>query len=261
MPRKPAVDSESLVKWDAEFAKFASQAVEQEKGVGGGAIIKFGRGIITCDGAELTENNIELIILGSVHLNQWFEEEYDSDHPTPPDCYALGTSDKEMAPHEEAPNKQSDNCVICGYNEMGTGKRGRGKACQNRRRFAALLASDCTSAEDAAKATIYTSSVSPTNLKAWAGYIHDLADRHKRPSWAVVTQVSCFDDKKTQIKLEFKISDAIKNNALLTVLRKRLDGIESMLTQPFPPPPEKGKKKPADKTAAKQKFAGAGRRK
>ena len=236
-----AKKSTAIVRWDEKFAKHAKAAREQVKNIGGGVGVKFGRGSISVGGNTVPGGKLECIVAGSCALNTWYEADYDPNDAQPPDCYAFALvgDDPEMAPCAEAANKQSDLCQGCAKNEFGTAKVGRGKACGNNIRLGLILAKDAEEAGDIAAAEIATAKVSPTNTKHWAGYVKMLDDEHGRPPWAVVTEISSFDDPKTQIRLEFRMVDLIEDDAILTALEKRVDKVQEDLQRPYPAPTEK----------------------
>jgi hypothetical protein len=249
-----------IVKWDEKFAKYAKETAEQVKSIGSGGIgVKFGRGTIAVGGTTVPGGKLVCVILGSCALNAWNKDEYDADNPQPPDCYAFSiiSDDDSMKPHEKAPMKQSDRCETCDKNEYGSSKRGKGKACRNTIRLGLLTAKDVEDAEGISTAEMATASISPTNLKHYAGYVKALLADTKRPPWAVVTEISSHDDAKTQIRLEFKLVELIKDAKALPELEKRFLKIQEVLQQPFNAAAEK----PQQKKKSSQKFAGKGVRK
>jgi hypothetical protein len=225
----------AIVPWDEEFAKYAKQATEQVKNIGGGVGVKFGRGTIAVGGMTVPGGRLECIIIGATPLNKWYEGKYDPNELAPPDCYAFGEilGDEEMAPHAEAASPQADKCADCEKNVFGSAETGRGKACQNTIRLGIITAKDAEDADDIAGAELTTAGVSPTNLKHYAGYVKALADDQSRPPWAVITEISSHDDPKTQIRLEFRLVETITDNDVLTALKKRAEKVHDTLVMPF----------------------------
>jgi hypothetical protein len=158
-----------------------------------------------------------------------------------------------MVPHEKAEDKQSEDCASCPQNEWGTADVGRGKACGNNIRIGVLLAKDCADGETTLKAEMATGKISPTNLKVYKGYLDAVAEEHGRPLWAVKTQISSFNDDRTQIRLEMMMVDPIENDEILAALEKRFVKTSEALMQPFPPRTEKpARRSPAaNKSTAK----------
>ena len=261
--------STALVPWQERFAPYAQQAKEQVAKVGGGVGVKFGRGKITVGGVDAPGGKLECIILGSCAMNAWYEADYDPNEVTTPNCYAFADAvgDPEMAPHADAPDKQSDLCADCEKNQFGTAKVGRGKACGNLVRLGLLLASDAEEAADIATAAMATAKVSATNVKNWAGFIKSLQELEDgpRPPWGVVTEISAHDDTKNQIRVEFKLVELIDDSDILNALEKRLNGLQEELQRPFQiieaAPAAKGAKgrQAAPAAGKSKKFAARGR--
>lgn len=245
----------AIVPWDQKFAKYAKEQKEQVKNIGSGGVgVKFGRGSITVGGSTVPGGKLECVILGSCALNAWYDADYDPNDVQPPDCYAFSivSDDPEMAPHEQATNKQSDLCADCEKNVFGSAKTGRGKACGNNIRLGLVTAKDAEDANAISTAELATAKVSPTNLKNFAGYLKAIEEEHGRPLWAVVTEISSHDDPKTQIRLEFKLVELIEDNDVLEALEKRFLKIQDVLQTPYAAPTER----PKPVARGKQKFAG-----
>lgn len=253
--------STALVPWDLKFAKYAKEQKEQVKNIGvGGVGVRFGRGTISVGGTTVPGGRLECVILGSCAFNAWYAADYDPNEATPPDCYAFAivNDDPDMAPHEQASDKQADKCADCEKNVFGSAKTGRGKACGNNIRMGLLTAKDAEDPKGVGTAELATAKVSPTNLKNYAGYLKAVEEEHGRPLWAVVTEISSHDDPKTQIRLEFKLVDVIDDEAVLDALEKRYLKIQEQLQTPFSAPAEKPKKPAAG--ASKRFAAKPGRR-
>lgn len=267
-PTKPTTTA--IIPWDKKFAGYAKAAVEQEKNVGGGSqSIKFGPGTITVAGGTVPNGRLECVVLGSCAANTLYEGAYDPDDVQPPVCYAFAVLDADLAPHADCQKPQSETCATCEQNMFGSAPPGRGKArgkaCGNTRRLGLLLASDVEEADGIATAETAMAKVSPTNLKAWAGYVRSLADAYGRPPWAVVTEISSHPDPKTQIRLEFSMVSLIEDDDVLNALEARQAKVQDVLQQPYgppierPAPPARGKPM-AGKAAAKPAARPVGRR-
>lgn len=253
--KKSAGKSTAIVPWTEKFAAYAKQSTEQVKSIGGGVGISFGHGVISVGGNEIKSGKLECIILGSCAHNLWFKSKFSRDDRQPPDCYAFAITpdDPEMAPHAQATSKQATKCSECEKNVFGTADTGRGKACGNTLRIGVLLAKDVDDGAAAKSAEMATGRVSPTNLKRYKQYVTMLEEEHGRPPWAVITEVASYDDKDTQIRLEFRMVDLIEDDEILTELEKRYLKIQDVLQVPYPAPTEK---KPTSAVGKSSKFAG-----
>jgi hypothetical protein len=189
----------AIVPWSERFAPYAKAAVDNQKGIGStGQTIKFGAGgAITVAGGTLPGNKLECIILGDCFENGWYGgRPYDPDDPQPPVCYAFGEIIDGMAPHGDCQEAQNADCATCEKNQFGSAETGRGKECGNKKRLAILSLKDCEDADSTATAELATAKISPTNLKAWAGYVRSVAEDSGRPPWAVVTEIKGLPDPK-----------------------------------------------------------------
>lgn len=237
MATKKAVKSTAMVKWDEKFASSAKKEKEQAATIAvSGQGIKFGRGWIEVGGQRLKENKLECVIVGYCGLNAWYGKAYDANDTAPPQCYAFADSwnAPTMKPHPQAEDPQSESCATCAQNKLGSATTGKGKACGNRVRFAAILATDLDDASMVATAELANGGISPTNVyKVFKPYLDYVNDELGRPLWSVVTSISSFDDPKQQIRLEFSMVDKIDDDVALTSLEKRNDSIQKILQVPF----------------------------
>lgn len=145
-----------------------------------------GRDFMLNDESLGTELNC--VILESAFEHRWFASEYDPDIQQAPDCFALGTSNKTMAPHENSVNKQSDKCQTCEKNRFGSG-RGNAKACQNRVRLMLLPDTDATVGR-IEEAQAFQMNVAPSSLGSLNSYFNLLNTRHEVASSMVVTTLT-----------------------------------------------------------------------
>ena len=264
--KKSASKSTALVPWTERFAKYAQQTTEQVKNIGGSSLsVSFGRGSITIGDAKVPGGRLECVILGSCALNRFYKKDWDPNDKQPPDCYAfaLVSDDPEMRPHPQASDKQSEDCASCPQNVFGSAKTGRGKACANTIRLGLITAKDAEDADSAAAAELATAGVSPTNRAHYAAYAKALLEDHGRPPWSVVTEISSYDDPKTQIRLEFKMVETIDDDDVLKALEKRFLSIQDKLQTPYAAPVDRkaANAKGEKAVAASRKFVGGKGRK
>ena len=259
---KATTKPSAIVPWEKKFSALAKEAVEQEKGIGGsGQSVKFGAGgVITVAGGVVPGNKLEVIVVANCFENAWYGgRPYDADDPQPPECYAFNVLMDDLAPHEECQSPQSTTtCAECEKNEWGSAAVGRGKACGNRKRLAVILSKDVSGADDVVSAELATARISPTQLKAWAGYVRSVVDETGRPPWAVVTEITGLPDTDTQYRLEFRMVETIDDPKVLDALFARVAKAEEFLQQPYGPPVERATK-PA-RAGKSQKFAARGRK-
>lgn len=237
----------ALVKWDEELANLAKDAT---KGMDlpTAKFISIRGGKLSFGGAAVPGNELRCVVLGWVHENQYYDEDFNPDVPQVPACYAFGVDTKEMEPHENAPSKQSSACEGCPLNEYGSADRGKGKACKNVLRLALIAESDL---EDLDSAEIVYMKVPVMSVKNFLVYAaKQLKDVLKRPYWSVITNITVEPDDKSQYRVLFDMAEKIEDSDLFSPLKglweTTMDGIDF----PYPAAIER-KAAPAKKGAAK----------
>lgn len=86
------------------------------------------------DGERVPVPAVEVVLIkANSHLSKsYYKGEYEDGDSGPPDC----TSRDGKVPDEGAENPQAASCALCPHNVWGSGKSGKGKACQDARRVA-----------------------------------------------------------------------------------------------------------------------------
>jgi hypothetical protein len=136
---------------------------------------------------------LDLIILGQQPAvsKVYFPGEFNEDEATGPVCQSL----KGDVPDPGVSIPQSKTCVTCKHYGWGTGRDGRGKACQDYQRLAVLVLPTLTKKMLGAPlmdAVFFK--VPPGSLQSLRTYGEEL--KHEGyPSYAVVTRVSFHPDK------------------------------------------------------------------
>lgn len=239
----------SMVVWDEELANLAKDAT---KGMDlpTAKFISLKNGKLSFGGAAVPGNELRAVILGWIHENQFYDEDYDPETPQSPGCYAFGTEQDEMEPHEKAPRKQADACNGCPNNEWGSAERGQGKACKNVVRLALIAESDM---EDLSSAEIVYMKVPVMSVKNFVMYAKKtVAQALNRPYWAVVTNITVEPDNKSQFRVNFEVADKIEDSDLFGPLKdlwtKTMEGID------FPYQIQERKEKPKRGAKGKDKF-------
>lgn len=235
--------------FDKQMSDLAAKQAEANKRTSGAAFISTAGGEFSIDDQVVESGKISVIILDSLFVNTFYEGPYVPNQPTTPDCYAYGDVEAGMEPHDEAENKQSDNCADCPLNVYGSGQ-GKGKACKNQRRLAVVLEEEFN--EDGKTARILMLNVAPTSIAAFAGYVQEVTAAYERPTSGLVTEISIFRPKgKTYGLLEFAFDRELKSSELKNTI-PRIKEAKSMLEVPYPKFEDEGedKKKPAPKKAS-----------
>jgi hypothetical protein len=229
-------------KWDEELARQAQMAASIEESViVGGNFVSTRGGRLSFNGGEVPGNKLNVIILDHILENHYYTGRFDPDTPQSPVCFAFGRTEVEMAPHEKATEPQAEACKGCPLNEFGSADTGKGKACKNIRRLA-LIPEDAI--EDLEGVQVAYFKVPVTSVKAWAGYIQQLANVLRRPPFAVVTEISIVPDAKTQFKVQFKLVSQIDDGDHLAALLAKKNEMAETIAFPYAPPSEEEEKVP-----------------
>lgn len=254
-----------LVKWDAALAARAKIAQKTVENVGGGGDwISFRGGQITFHN-QVVGNKLEVVIPSFVLENAFYEGKYDPNNPASPICFAFAAEEGDLVPHEKAPQPQCETCAACPHNEWDTGENGRGKACKNQIRIAALPA-DCLDegVEGIAAAKEAYAKVPITSVKSWGAFVNELAEIKKHPL-AFVTEITTTPDATTQFKVSFKAKEEIPGK-LLGALIARADELDKKIGFPYvvtedkpARPASRAAKKPAGGKAAPARGKAAAR--
>jgi len=136
---------QEITSYDAQLAEMAARYAEQEQ-LSGGTFLSTRGGTLSFGDTVMPGNQACVIVLDAVKENTYYPDDFDPDTPAAPRCYAFGRDNDVMGPH---PSMQLDlnyfkpqavDCSGCSFNEWGSADKGRGKACQNRRRLALVPA-------------------------------------------------------------------------------------------------------------------------
>jgi hypothetical protein len=216
-------------KWDEELAKYATEASAKES-VGGGSFLSFKSGMLSYAGNAIPGNKLEVIVLGDVHENAYYDQPYDADNPVSPACFAFGEDPATMQPHADAKEPQSDRCATCKWNAFGSADNGKGKKCRNIRKLALIPADQV---DDVAAAELAFAKIPPTSVVNFSAHTKRVADAAHRPLWAVITSISCAPHLKKQVEVSFAYVDSIKDGEQLSAIKTRVDSIQASLQVPY----------------------------
>jgi len=238
--KKPAAAKKStstaLTLWEQEMAGAAVAQAETEQVTGSFKSISVKGGILSVDDNAIDDNELCVVVLAAVHENQLYEDDYDPSAPATPICYAFGKTDKDMVPHEEAPNKVSDSCEGCPNNEWGSADKGRGKACKNVRRLLCVSADAIESADSLMEAEARMLKLPVMSVKNWSAYVKNtLGDEIKRPAYGVVTRIKVVPDAKSQFRVQFHFEELVDfDDELYAAMKKKVAEAEKTIANAYP---------------------------
>lgn len=237
--KKPAKGTTAIAKWDAALAARAKLSKKTVENVGSaGEWISFKGGQITFKD-QVVGNKLEVVIPSFVLENAYYEGKYDPNNPASPVCFAFGQEEEGMAPHEKSSSPQHETCEGCPMNEWESDPEGgRGKACKNQVRFAALPAEVVDGDADAVAGIKEAYAKVPiTSVKAWASFINEISAVDK-PPLAFVTEITVTPDPKSQFKVSFKAKEEIPAE-LIGAMIDRADALDKVIGFPYMPNEER----------------------
>jgi len=249
----------AVIAWDEKLAARAQMAKKAEASVSTGNFISLKGGIMSYMGNAVPGNKLNVIVVDSILENHFFEGKYDPNTPQSPSCYAFGRDEDEMAPHEKVEAPQNDICKGCSQNEWGSAETGKGKACKNVRRLAVITEDTLDKGiEGITDADVAYIKLPVTSVKAWAGYVNQLAATNK-PPLAFVTEISVVPDASSQFKVQFKAVSEIDDGELIGALLDKADAAEQLIAFPYQAveaAPAKPSRTPVRKAASAKPIPG-----
>lgn len=247
-----------LVNYDEAWAKQAEQYTSQEQ-LTGGTFLSSRGGTLAFGDEVMPGNQACVIILDAVKENTFYSEKFDPDNKAAPVCYAFGRGpEDDMSPHESmqtAPEyfvPQAEQCSSCKWNEWGSADKGRGKACQNRRRLALIPAGfyspkrgsrdfDLEIISDPKHfqtADIAYIKLPVLSVKEWAKFVNDISATFRRPPHGVIARLYLEPDPKAQYKICFEVIEEVPNE-LASVIMARHEAATKAVVQGYRPPEDK----------------------
>lgn len=235
--------STAVVPWEQEMAARAIKAAKAEKVSGITKKLSTRGGILAIDDTPVEDNELRVIVVGSVHENQYYTEAFNPNVPTVPACYAFSDPEADnpedgMAPHPEAETKQGDDnglCANCWANAMGSADVGRGKACKNIRRLAVVTEDALESAAALDEAEVRMLNVPVMSTKNWAKFVNTVADDLQRPYYGVVCLIKVVPDPKSQFQITFRFEELITfDSPLYDAMKRKVAAVNAQLVTPYP---------------------------
>ncbi len=203
--------------------------------------MKMGSDGVTVREDEDVSSSIEVIILNTRMIKQYYDKPYKKTELTPPACY----SNNGKVPEADGENIQNPTCKGCPKNEFGSNATGEGKACRDLKPMYVLMGIDSIIPRQI--------TISPTSLKAANAYFMDLTERGVA-YWKVLTKIEFIkkdaDDKFVVAKFsmtekivdENKVKDikALRDYWMPVMNNQIIEGDEAPQAQQAAPVDTKG---------------------
>lgn len=295
MARKPTPSTE-ITTYDDELAELAGGAVALTSASGGGRFFSTRAGVLQFEDAPMPGNQMCAIVIGWCLENVYYEGDFDADNRAPPTCFAFckdSLNKDMMGPDPEVLGKdpetfeiQNETCEGCAQNEWGSSRRGRGKACANRRRLALLPAGtyspvgrgggfdlDLIADEEHWKnGDVAYMKLPVTSGKGFDTYVKNIMEassqRRSTPIFMAYTRIFITPDPKSQFKINFELIQLLGEDPKDAEEKKQIRALidrhkKVMLDIDFPYVPfhnDEEEAKPATKAANKKLTSKGGAR-
>ena len=212
-----------LEEMKRQLAEMAKRDASAEAATASSPFISLRNGIMTFNGQQLANNEIDCVILAAPIERQYYSGRFDPDNPRPPVCFALSRDPRDMVPSPASEDQQHQTCKGCPMDEWGSSEVStKGKACKETRRLILLPVDAIESADSVKTSDIACLRPPVTSVKAFSTYTQTVAAAHSTPLFGVVTKIKVVPDAKTQFKLSFRAVNPV-NLEVMTALMERAD--------------------------------------
>lgn len=204
-------------------------------------------GIMSYMGQAVPGNKLDVIILATIHENNYFEGKYDPKNPRNPVCFAFGKpqpdgSKPPMEPPVEVkePARQANSCDACEWSKWNSDPdsvSGKGKRCKELYKLGLIPVGG-----DGSEMALLRIPV--TSRKNYEVYVQTINAMSQRPPWGVVTTVAIKPHMKNQFEVTFELKEVLPDERLAEVWPK-IDGAYEALMQPYDPNQNPLETKPA----------------
>ncbi len=255
-----------IVNYDELYARRAQRATDSEQ-LRSGTFLSTRGGVMKLGEEVMPGAQVCVVILDWVRENTLYADPFVADSPKPPICYAFArgpAEEAEMGPHHSMQadanyfKPQSADCASCSHNQWGSADKGRGKACQNRRRLtmipAGMFAPKRGSRDfdlDLFLEPKHYETADPafmklpvTSVESWGKYVNQIGQATGRSPDGVITRIFIEPHAKYQYMVNFEFIEKVPDE-LVQIVMKRADAAQQAKTEGYLPPREDEGPKPA----------------
>lgn len=248
-----------IVNYDELYARRAQAATQGEQ-LRQGTFLSTRGGILSLGEEEMPGNQVCVIITDWVRENTLYAERFNPDSPTPPTCYAFArgpAEEEEMGPHPSMQadlkyfQPQAETCKICPHNQWGSADKGRGKACQNRRRLTMIPAGVFiakrgsrdfeleifTDAKDFETSDPVFMKLPVTSVENWGKFVNQIGQALNRSPDGVITRIFIEPHAKYQYVVNFELIEKVPDE-LVQIVMRRADLAQQAQIEGYMPPRE-----------------------
>ena len=210
--QKSTSESKALSSVEQQLLARVQSQTEMIKSDGSNIIRVTGKGF-DYQGSDLGMT-MEVVILGSVFENVYYDAPYDPDSgPVDPLCWAIGNDTRTMGPKKELKTQIGNLCDKCPNNEFGSALTGRGKACRNGRRVAVVPWNSEDARPDLSEIAVLR--LAPTSLQNYAKYVNKVFRHLNQDPIQLVTEFS-IDQSEQYGKIKIpQVVETISDRAMV----------------------------------------------
>ncbi len=246
-----------IVNYDELYARRAQAATQGEQ-LRQGTFLSTRGGTLQLGEEVMPGNQVCVVILDWVRENTLYAERFNPDSPMPPICYAFArgpAEEEEMAPHPSMQadlsyfQPQSDSCKTCEHNKWGSAEKGRGKACQNRRRLTMIPAGIFQSKRGSRDFDLdifddpkHFETADPafmklpvTSVENWGKYVNQIGQMLNRSPDGVITRIFLEPHTKYQYTVNFELVEKVPDE-LAQIIIRRADLAQQQAIEGYMPP-------------------------
>jgi hypothetical protein len=172
--------------------------------------IKAKNGELVLDGLRARELNV--VILDYAYFNAYFEGDYAEGSKAKPVCFATHAQSNRMAPRNDVPKRQAENCADCWANQWESD--GTGKACRNHIRLVMVLPARTPDGYDG---ILLGAKLAPTSIKPFHGLVNQVEGMRKRALRSVTVRIS-IDPASSYPKFMFDKVEPITDPGLINLI-------------------------------------------
>lgn len=248
-----------IVNYDELYARRMQTATAGEQ-LRSGTFLSTRGGTLSLGEEVMPGAQVCVVILDWVRENTLYTDRFNPDSPKPPVCYAFARGpeeEAEMAPHHSMQadlnyfQPQSDACKGCEHNQWGSADKGRGKACQNRRRLTMIPAGIFTPKRGSRDFDLdifddpkHFETADPafmklpvTSVENWGKYVNQIGQATNRSPDGVITRVFVEPHAKYQYVVNFELLEKVPDE-LVQIVMRRADAAQQAKIEGYLPPRE-----------------------
>lgn len=238
----------AVTAYDKQWAVQAERYAAQEQ-LQGGTFLSTRGGVLKFGDEAMPGNQACVIVLDAVKENTYYPAKFDPEQAAAPVCYAFGRDSDEMSPHPSMQidlnyfKPQSTSCDICAFNEWGSADKGKGKACQNRRRLALIPAGYYEAIRGSRdfnlrlfddpkhfeQSEVAYMKLPVGSVKEWSKYVQLISGQNNRPPHGVVTRIFVAPSEKYQYQVLFEAIDLVPDSLAQIMFRRHDEALKSVI--------------------------------